>query len=440
MFKRRIQKWKLDKNNKEREMHAIIRVARQRRLEGRSPPQVVRIGRRNIPFSEVSRYFSRKGIREPEQLAEQQLSGSRRSGHHRTKVYESAQVHDLLCLGERFVYGQPVTNVALRQRVSLGHAPATLRGPDPLASFFPPERPERPLSSTPEEKTVQAVIGQTEQYYVGSFDDPLPHANRITSLEVFLLPSVALRFGKGVYSLRCGDPKAAFESFNAIFEGLRLWGKCLDPAALILIISTVKSLTEDRVDSFAQQFLSYIVGIAEINYGAAHPTRTVLHSLLEVAPSMRSSLVKRTLCHIRDVVERDGDSTVSWTSFAKRRVSHSLKYAEEHQARKSFEATSKPSGGQALGFELRPQRKQEITAWVMNQLTDFKDVCGKEPGLLYPERYQFLTSAESIHHAIRFVCNEFGVVHQADSPEDVGDVHAKAVQAWNTLQDLPPDQ
>lgn len=371
MFKCRIQRWQLDKNNKGHEMRAIMHLANQRRLDGLNPPQVVRLGRRNIPLSEVARYFRRKGMKESEHLAGNHFASSTWNGR------KGAQVQVLPSLGRSSLLEESVADIELPQIISDRRTPAALQHARSLATHFPPEILPRPLPLDAEEKTAAAVIGNTHQFYAGWCDKPPSKANKVTGLKLFTLPRVALQFDQCIYRLRCGSHTTAFKILHHIFDNIRLWGTCLGPAALILTLTFVKVLTDDSMDCLAQQLLSYIAALSEIIHGSRHPTRTVTESLLKAAPSMRSQLIQSTLHIMRDVVERDCGSSSSWLYFFRRRVFHTLTYAEALSARGQFQAAAEPCAGLPLGHEvLEPETNQSITSWIEIQIQDFADVSG----------------------------------------------------------------
>jgi tetratricopeptide (TPR) repeat protein len=60
MFKQRIARWKLDKNNKKHEMKAIRRITERRRSMGKAT--VCHLRGRIVDAAEIRRYFSRKSI------------------------------------------------------------------------------------------------------------------------------------------------------------------------------------------------------------------------------------------------------------------------------------------------------------------------------------------------------------------------------------------
>jgi hypothetical protein len=471
MFKRRIQKWQLDKNNKEHEMRVIMHLVKQRRLDGLNPLQAVRLRYRNIPLSEVARYFRRKGIKEPEHLAGDHFAGKMRNGHEGAQANQSAIFQVLPCPGRSSLLKESVANIELPQIISVGSTPGSFQDASSLATLFPQEMLHRPLSLNVDEITSAAVIGQTHHFYAGWCDKPPSKANKVTGLKVFMLPRVALQFDQCIYRLRCGSHTTAFKILDHIFDNIRLWGKCLGPAALILTLSFVKVLTDYSMNCLAQQLLSYIAAMTEIIYGAGHPTQTVTQSLLKAAPSLRSQLIQRTLYNMRDIIGKDCDSTSIWTYFFRRRVFHTLTYTEALSARKHFTAAgasarlplgyetepetyrnitlwienqiqdfvdvsgdsldpecpqaAEASGIHSLGFDVQPQTNQDITVWIENQLEGWEDVSWNFPGL-FPDRYKFPTSAKSIRNAIKIVCNAFRIPGYAEAQKNVEDTNAKA--------------
>jgi hypothetical protein len=62
MYKRRIEKWRLDKNNKLRDMTAIVRIQRQRESDGKETR--FRVRGRPVDLEEVSHYMKRRKLRQ----------------------------------------------------------------------------------------------------------------------------------------------------------------------------------------------------------------------------------------------------------------------------------------------------------------------------------------------------------------------------------------
>ena len=67
MYKTRIEKWGLDKKNKEPEMRAIVRKNKQRAEQGKRSN--FRVRKRHLNFAEVVRYWERKGVTIDEVIA-----------------------------------------------------------------------------------------------------------------------------------------------------------------------------------------------------------------------------------------------------------------------------------------------------------------------------------------------------------------------------------
>ena len=67
MFKTRIAKWGLDKKNKEPEMRAIVRKNKQRTEQGKRSH--FRVRKRDLDFTEVVRYWKRRGVTVDEVIA-----------------------------------------------------------------------------------------------------------------------------------------------------------------------------------------------------------------------------------------------------------------------------------------------------------------------------------------------------------------------------------
>lgn len=69
MYKRRIQLWHLDKNNKEHEIRAALQLALQRQKDGLKPVSGVRIRHRNLTWADINRYLRRRRVEDPQKWA-----------------------------------------------------------------------------------------------------------------------------------------------------------------------------------------------------------------------------------------------------------------------------------------------------------------------------------------------------------------------------------
>ncbi|KAL8722070.1 MAG: hypothetical protein Q9225_001392 [Loekoesia sp. 1 TL-2023] len=73
-YKRRIKEWGLDKNNKEKEMRAIVRKFAQRKANHKSSK--FRVRDQEVDYSEIVRYFARKGVSIDDVMARRKTSAT----------------------------------------------------------------------------------------------------------------------------------------------------------------------------------------------------------------------------------------------------------------------------------------------------------------------------------------------------------------------------
>jgi hypothetical protein len=321
MFKRRIHKWKLDKNNKQHEMKAVVHLAEERRRQGQSPLQAVRVRGRNVPVSEVVRYFKRRGMKEPEKLLNDRAARSRHDDHGCAPVSGSV-FQGLPCQWDGSLVEKLAANIEFAPGMSGQRQESSLYDSKPLSSLFPPRLLDRPLSFTVEETTMEAVIGCTKQFYTGWFGVWPSHA--FGSVAPDLLFHVIPQFDESMHNLHKENHAAAFRTLDKMFDMLRRLVTKFDPSTLIFILSAVKTLTDYSMNAIAQQLLSYVIDLSDIVHGERHPLRTVTVSLSRAAPNLRSHVIHMTLSNMREVIERDYHSSLE--PFKGQRVS-SLKQA-----------------------------------------------------------------------------------------------------------------
>jgi hypothetical protein len=133
-YKRRIQLWRLNKNNEEHEIRAALQVAAQRQKDGLSPVSGVQLGQRNVEWSEIRRYLRRKGVNDPHRwIAE---------GHRTTEIQNSKPY----LTGSESVHGQFASVLARRndQTAFLNNAIMSVKFDIPPFPFFPARRVLRP--------------------------------------------------------------------------------------------------------------------------------------------------------------------------------------------------------------------------------------------------------------------------------------------------------
>jgi hypothetical protein len=307
MFKRRIHKWKFDKNNKQHEMKAVVHLAEERRRQGQSPLQAVRVRGRNVPVSEVVRYFKRRGMKEPEKLLNDRAARSRHDDHGCAPVSGSV-FQGLPCQWDGSLVEEPAANIEFAPGMSGQRQESSLYDSRPLSSLFPPRLLDRPLSFTVEETTMEAVIGCTKQFYTGWFAvwQPITLRSAAPDLIIRVIPL----FVESMNNLHKANHAAAFRTLDKMFDMLRGLLTEFDPSTLIFILSALKTLTDYSMNPIARLLLSYVIDLSEIFHGERHPLRTVTVSLSRAAPNLRSHVIHMTLSTMWEVLERDFHSSL----------------------------------------------------------------------------------------------------------------------------------
>jgi hypothetical protein len=303
MFKRRIQKWELDKNHKEHQMLAIVDLAKRRKADGRSPLQAVRMGHRTIPWSEVERYFRRKGVKDLETLPENPSSsiapcilavrGSRNTTHDQMR-------HSTI---EESCSAEPVASATPQQPPSPPYRLAPRRQSSLSLTTTQMGSIDHPLSLTADERMAQAVIGQMQQFYSDWFDAQPNFRTRMTRLPAVYLGLTVQRLMSGAFALKFEYHNAAFRILDSGFATISLWAKAVDPAALIVLLQLVKYLITFGMETLARQLLVYVSHLSEIYHGKGHPLHTITNTLLGAEGLVVSQLITKNEANIAKLVE-----------------------------------------------------------------------------------------------------------------------------------------
>jgi hypothetical protein len=304
MLKRRIHKWGLDKNNKERDMKAIADLVEQRSLRGRSPIPAVRLGRRNILLSEVARYFRRKRMKRPESLVTELSAGSGENIARSLHPGDATSCQDLPYVAGTSRRGISSTNVVLAQEISTGYQQASCSHATLTTPFCPTDWIDHSLPATIDEVMTHTIIGGAQRFCT-AWMDQVRSVDSARATPPFFYQAMALRSRAVIANLRCGSYKTAFEFLNDIHESLRLRVSDIDPTTLVLVLCFVHDLERGGMQLVAQRSLEYFRNLSEIAYGVENPIRIVTHSLLRVASDMRVKLIHATLSHIGKTMEQD---------------------------------------------------------------------------------------------------------------------------------------
>jgi hypothetical protein len=302
MFKRRFQKWGLDKNNKEHEMKAILDLEEQRRLCGRSPLQAVQVGRRKIQLSEVQRYFRRKP------------TGKRNAAVNNRAFREVGETHDQkVATGEYTssllaaqVDWRPVAHVQRpTEMMCSGHNPTPTKFDDISYCVFPSATINRPVPLTFEEMIQQTFIQQTLTFFPSllALHQPLIKEGKKSFLSGAFLITETRDFFSGMDALHRGRHDIAFRHFDTVFDRIGKAVQKLNPLRLLLFLLFTRLILESKNDALAERLLSYVGRMSRICHGPEHPISKSASSILRTAPKMRLDLIATILPDLRKAIE-----------------------------------------------------------------------------------------------------------------------------------------
>ncbi|ERF72468.1 hypothetical protein EPUS_07925 [Endocarpon pusillum Z07020] len=291
MFKRRIHKWKLDKNNKEHEMKAVVHTLEQRRQYGRSPLLAVRNSDPSVLSCQSSTYHD-----SPPLVGTSRLTTT--------------------CSGFK------VTPTASSQSQQPSYYPSNFQ-----TFFYPTDWIDDPLSSKSEEVTANTVIDGTRHFYFTWADNIRSFRNVNCLCKASFVSDMSRHIKFVLTNLQWRKYGEAFKFLNTILEGLRRWAKMLNPIVLLLMLCFVMELDNGDMQPVAQQVLSYLASLSNIAQGPGHPIRTVSRSLLHMAGPERSRLVRATLCNIYGSIGQDGNADsilIAWAQSIGTHITHHL--------------------------------------------------------------------------------------------------------------------
>jgi Clr5 domain len=232
MFKQRIREWKIDKNNKEHEMKAILRVTQRRKSVGKET--VCQLRGKIVTPNELRRYFGRKGIKAIEDVESE--------GETSPEIRVSTPIDELL--------GRAATPRLL-----------------PLPNTF---------------QCLQIVNEQTRNYIYGTFEarwqPTLPvYSNRenceILGWRTWLFDAMDL--------IEVGKGQPAFTLLNKVYDRVAGVLREQHPSLFGEILELASTYKQASQLQFREQLLRFIAEMAEIELGAQHALTRLLFQLLD---------------------------------------------------------------------------------------------------------------------------------------------------------------
>jgi tetratricopeptide (TPR) repeat protein len=240
MFKQRIRAWKIDKNNKECEMKAILRITQRRKSIGKDT--VCHLRGRTVNAAEVNRYFSRKGIT------------------------------DVEC-GQ----GEEAT-------------PPEIRVSTPVDEILASAQTPRPLALPDSLQPFQIVGDQIRNYIWGTYESKwqfnLPLYNSRDNCEIldwrtWLFDAMDL--------IEVGKGAPALTLLNKVYDRVALVLREQHPSLLGEILEVASTYKRPSQLQFREQLVQFLFRMAAIVLGPTHALTRLLRQLLD--PLLRASLV-----------------------------------------------------------------------------------------------------------------------------------------------------
>ncbi len=300
MFKQRIRAWKLDKNNKEHEMMAILRITQRRKSIGKDT--VCHLRGRSVNAAEIRRYFGRKGVTDVEIVeAEGAISPEIR-------------------------VSTPVDKLLGRVRT-----PRLLALPDTYRSL-------------------QMVSDQTRAYIYGTYESrwqsSLPLYTSRDNCEIlewrtWLFDAMDL--------IEVGKGPPAFTLLNKVYDRVAGVLREQHPSLLGEILELASTYKRPSQLQFREQLLQFLAGMAGIILSPTHALNRLLHQLLdsELRPSLVDAAMRQALqifqstfgtSHEQTLVLHGCSACVMWETAAYNKAASTYRHVaairdEKHEKR-----------------------------------------------------------------------------------------------------------
>lgn len=244
MFKQRIRAWKLDKNNKEHEMKAILRITERRKSMGKDT--VCHLRGRIVNSAEIRRYFNRKGMTEVD--------------------YMEAD-----CA-----------------------TPPDLRVSTPIDELLGRAQTPRPLALPDTFHALQTVNDHTRSYIYGTYESRwqsnLPRYTTRDNCEIlkwrtFLFDAMDL--------IEVGKGPPAFTLLNKVYDSVASILREQHPSLLGEILELASTYKRPSQLQFREQLLHFLFRMASIVLSPTHALTLLLDQLLD--QQSRPSLVDASM-------------------------------------------------------------------------------------------------------------------------------------------------
>ena len=320
MLKTRISRWKIDKKLKLTDMRTVIQIVADSGTEalGREPTFLVR--GRAVPYSEVLRYFHRKGIPDPlnwvrtvsndgfvpssdvEILTPQTSDSTPDSTDEAGSAETSSTAEALLPLGiqlqEAFDY-TPVDDTAPSTSASAHVENLDMRA----LSYLP-----RPFLSLNTEKLVHITNNYIAKYLSSapSHRHTEPAVHHLTTHAIF-----AQRIQDGLSLLQRNLTTSAFNDFQRAFALIRDLLRDHHPMSLSLLLSIICDLDARNANALIFTLLKHISEMSRIELGPSDPLTTLFRSLTRVEGSSATSLALLIVRRAADVLS-DSNTSSNW--------------------------------------------------------------------------------------------------------------------------------
>jgi hypothetical protein len=333
MIKTRIQRWKLDKKHKWHEMRTAVQMLADNRATGSRKSCHFKIRGQVVTYSEVLRYFRRKGIQDPIHWVESllddgfsaspdvtlltpssSLSGSdseltgaeepeltiSNEGRSKksTKLPNTEPHHSnefCLCLMEKHAQTLPTTNLLLHPAHHLLSDKIMWHMRDYCAAYV-------------------------ESLSAAQHKEPVIHQYTIHGL-------FGQRMQDGANFLLLGQNSRAFDSFQSAFGMVRDLLRDNHPMSLAQMMANVCELSLYQMTPLIKQLVTYIREMAVIDLKQSHPITAIFFALAHAESELSElvlSMMRGAICHLSNYAGR-----LNWkTLYLKERFCDCLYYAK----------------------------------------------------------------------------------------------------------------
>jgi hypothetical protein len=289
MYKRRIRQWQLNKKNREHEIRAALQVAADRAKRGSSPVAGVRIGQRNVTWSEIERYLRRKRVKSPQKWAAIDSQAVEIHDARQERATTEATMDHLVDAMDEDVMSTSEDLVHTASNLQLTPYPST---PSDTVMFH---------------KALAMTTIFYDSYFESHYDNP---SDEMDFIHAFLRAPFSSRIAAGRKLLAQSRTREFFLWTDQAFGEIQGILKRNDPNWLLEVFVQVLNLFYANCGALLYQMLHFLREMTSIVLGTGHPIHGVADVLMLADENIMPAIAEAGLRLVATVMsQRLGSST-----------------------------------------------------------------------------------------------------------------------------------